>query len=104
MKARKSKKKELHGFLQSGYLFIGDPSFMRGDLAQEDVIAEDPSNPFKDWDNVSDLLGDESNIDMPGSVNGDLPGRGVAIQTHKISGRYVVKKSIDKKTCSIVLE
>jgi hypothetical protein len=98
-KARKSKKVVLKGFLQTGTIFIGDVGYMAdGNHHSAEPIAPDPLNPFKDLDTfLAETTGDK-NIDLPGSYNGDLPGRGVVIQTNMFSGKYVVTKRICKVT------
>ena len=94
------KKKQLKGIINSGSIFIGDARFFSGDPQNypEGIIENDPTNPFKDWDNVAATYEEDVNVDLPGSFNGDLPGRGVVIQTNMMSGSYIVKKYVDKVT------
>jgi hypothetical protein len=81
--------KKLKGFLQSGILFIGDPCFMAGDMSQpgsHEIV--NLTNPFRNWDTfVEDFPDEGKNLEFPGSQD---TGRGVAIQTHKLSGQYEI--------------
>lgn len=105
--------KKLKGYLQSGILFIGDPQYMSGPVEYEtvpvgrvsgnsltpavavDVTPEDPYNPFRSWDRFADKLGTEDKaLPFPGaSVESD--GRGVAVQTNRMSGQYEVERIED---------
>lgn len=86
--------KKLKGFLQSGILFIGDPCFMSGDMSQpgaHEIV--DLTNPFRNWDNFTeDFPDDGKNLTFPGSAD---EGRGVAVQTHKLSSQYEIIKEFD---------
>lgn len=86
--------KKLKGFLQSGILYIGDPSYMAGDMSQPDsekII--DLTNPFRNWDSFTDSINDEDAVlPFPGTVDS---GRGIAIQTHRLSGQYEVSRIED---------
>jgi len=99
-KKTRKKKKELHGSIHSGVIFIGDCQFFTKspDLELDpttgktvDVTPEDPLNPFNTIDRVMDLVGDEeTNLEIAPFV----PGRGVLINTHLHSGSYTIKKRI----------
>ena len=96
---RKSKKKApLKGFLQSGILFIGDPSYMAGDLSQPgSEHAESRENPFLNWDKFTHSLNDQDqSLPFPGAIQDNSDGRGIAIHTNYLSGRFEVKKKFDK--------
>lgn len=97
---------KLKGYLQSGIIFIGDPLFMTQDQAQNPtgVIEPDPLNPFKNWDEFLSKHVEDSNMDFPGSVNGDLPGRGIVVQTHKQSGQYTIERETDPATGELIIK
>lgn len=102
MKQRKprKKKKQLKGNVNTGTIFIGDASYFGADAQKfsEGIILESPDNPFKDWEKVQPQYSNDSNLEFPGSVNGDLPGRGVVIQTNMLGGSFTVHRRMDKKT------
>jgi hypothetical protein len=86
--------KKLKGFLQSGVLFIGDPCFMAGDMSvpgSHEIV--DPLNPFFNWDRFTDSLPEDGmNLQFPNSTD---DGRGVAVQTHKLSAQYEIIQELD---------
>lgn len=101
IKKRKTRKKKqvLKGFIQSGTIFIGDIGYMAGDNSQSaEPIQSDPLNPFKDLDTFLEQTPTDTNLELPGSFNGDLPGRGVVLHTGMLNGSYTVKKRFDKVT------
>lgn len=99
MKKTRKKKQVLKGFIQSGVIFIGDAGYMAGDNSQSaEPIQPDPLNPFKDMDRYLGQNQQDHNLELPGSFNGDLPGRGVAIHTNMFGGSYTVTKRICKTT------
>ena len=99
MKKPRKKKQELKGMLQSGLLFIGDAGYMAdGHHHSAEGIATDPLNPFKDLDRFLAQNPSDANLELHGSYNGDLPGRGIAIHTNLLSGSYTVTKKLDKVT------
>jgi hypothetical protein len=87
--------KKLKGFLQSGILFIGDPCFLSADMSPpgaHEIV--DPVNPFFNWDRFSESVPEDgANLVFPGSDN---EGRGVAVQTHKLSANYEIIQEIDE--------
>lgn len=100
-KTRKSKKKQpLKGFLQSGILFIGDPSYMAGDLSQPgSEVIESRENPFLNWGKFTDSLGSEDmSLPFPDAIEEGSTGRGIAVQTNYLSGRFEIKKKLCPKT------
>lgn len=101
-KQRKSKKKpQLEGIIQSGVLFIGDPIYM-GANPQDfpgGVIPEDSCNPFHDYSEyLAKNGGVDENLLLPDSYRDHPIGRGCAVQLQQVSGRYVIKKKVDKVT------
>jgi hypothetical protein len=88
---------QLKGKLNSGSIFIGDASYFGDDPQKypEGIIPNDPANPFKDWNKFSETHQEDCNLELPGSFNGDLLGRGVVIQTHMFNGSYSVEKEVD---------
>lgn len=101
---KRKKKKELKGFIQTGTIFIGDAGYMAGNSQdfEAGIIPPDASNPFKDWDAFVSTHQEDGNLELPGSFNGDLPGRGVIIQTNMFSGSYTVKKRLCKETGKVL--
>lgn len=100
-KPRKSKKAApLKGFLQSGILFIGDPVYMSGDLSQPgSELLESRENPFLNWGRFTDGLGDKDvSLPFPGAIEEGSTGRGIAVQTNHLSGRFEIKKKLCPKT------
>lgn len=98
-KARKSKKQVLTGFIQTGTIFIGDIGYMAANSQDyPEGIPADPTNPFKDLDTFLASTPTDTNLELPGSFNGDLPGRGVIVQTNMLNGKYIVTKKLDKET------
>lgn len=99
-KTRKSKKAPpLKGFLQSGILFIGDPVYMSGDLSQPGSEAlESPENPFLNWGKFTDSLGEQDlSLPFPGAIDDSTSsGRGIAVQTNRLSGRFELSKKFDE--------
>jgi hypothetical protein len=91
----KRRMKKLKGFLQSGILFIGDPCFMAGDMSPpgaHEIV--DPTNPFFNWDRFTETMEEDGvNLPFPNSSN---EGRGVAVQTHKLSAQYEIIQEIDQ--------
>jgi hypothetical protein len=87
----------LKGQITTGTIFIGDAGFFADNPQKypEGIIPNDPTNPFKDWDKFSATHENDCNLDLPGSFNGDLPGRGVVIQTNMLNGSY----SVEKENC-----
>jgi hypothetical protein len=82
---------KLKGFIQSGIIFIGDPVYMSGDK-RDGPIPADPTNPFKDWDAFAEGLGSQDhNLPLPGAFEPDSHGRGCAIQTGLLNGKYEVE-------------
>lgn len=100
-KARKknTRTKVLIGNIATGTIFIGDIGFM-GANSQDypEGIPADPANPFKDTDSFLASFPSDSNLELPGSFNGDLPGRGVIVHSNMLNGKYTVKKKLDKAT------
>jgi hypothetical protein len=101
LKRRKAQKKpQLSGNIHSGVLFIGDCQFFAGSPVLEldpttgqvvDVTPKDPLNPFNTIDRAFDLAGDcESNLELAPHIS----GRGVLLNTHLQSGRFIVKKKM----------
>lgn len=89
----------LKGFLQSGILFIGDPVYMSGDLSQPGSEAiESPENPFLNWGKFTDSLGSEdASLPFPGAIDDSTSaGRGIAVQTNRLSGRFEIEKTFDE--------
>lgn len=102
---RKPKAKKLHGLVNSGIMFIGDPSYMAGDLSQSIdggfTIPQDPLNPFKDFDAFKATLDyGDVNLELPGLLYSE--GRGIAVQTHRFGGAYEVKKKVCKVTGKVL--
>lgn len=99
-KTRKSKKVELKGFNQTGKLFIGDVGYMKANPQEFEygIVPEDRSNPFKNPDSALHEQEGDYNLELPGSFNGDLPGRGVVLQTNMFGGKYTVTKKLCKET------
>jgi len=84
---------KLTGFIQSGIIFIGDPVYMSGDIRDTEI---DLYNPFKNWDVFTQALdGKDATMAFPGSSEGDS-GRGVAVQTGLINGKYEITKEFDE--------
>lgn len=86
----------LRGIVNTGMIFIGDAGFFADDPQKHDegIIENDPTNPFKDWDRFRATHENDCALDLPGSFNGDLPGRGVVIQTHMMGGTYAIEKEV----------
>lgn len=99
-KTRKSKKLQLKGNIATGALVIGDIGYFAANPQDYEggVIPTDPANPFKDGDKALGQFQQDKNLELPGSVNGDLLGRGVVINTNMLSGAYTVKKQVCKIT------
>lgn len=101
MKRKYRKKKQpLHGFIQSGVIFIGDAGYMADNPQNHEngVIPVDPTNPFRDLDKYLGEHQNDHTLELPGSFQGDLLGRGVAVHTNMFSGKYTVTKKICKVT------
>lgn len=94
------KKNVLKGFIQSGVLFIGDAGYMAGNPQDypEGIVPVDLTNPFKDFDTYLAQNQADHNLELPGSFNGDLMGRGVAVHTNILSGQYTITKKLCKET------
>lgn len=95
-----SKPAPLKGFISSGILFIGDPSYMAGELSQPgSELLESRENPFLNWDKFTSSLKDEDqSLPFPGAIDDNTShGRGVAVQTNRLSGRFEVEKQFDEK-------
>jgi hypothetical protein len=100
MKKARKKKPQLEGNIHSGIIFIGDCQFFAGSPVLEldpatgktiDVTPKDPLNPFNTIDRTINLAGDtEANVEIAPFI----PGRGVLINTHLQSGKFVVKKKL----------
>jgi hypothetical protein len=92
--------KKLHGFIQSGMIFIGDPAYMAGDLSQpgsETIV--DLTNPFYNWPQFTKDNGrTDVNLTFPGAISDDSEGRGVVAQTNIAGGSYVVEKDFCPET------
>jgi hypothetical protein len=103
--------KKLKGFIQSGIIFIGDPSYMSGPVeytvtvpggmknkeltaAQPVVITpDDPHNPFRKFEQFTASLGEQDkNLTFYGTPD---EGMGVAVQTNRISGQYEIERIED---------
>lgn len=104
--------KKLKGFIQSGILFIGDPSYMSGPVEYAAVVPgdklpgrelapavpvaitpDDPYNPFRKFDNFTATLQEEDqNLKF---YNTPDEGMGVAVQTNRISGQYEIERIED---------
>lgn len=84
----------LRGIINTGTIFIGDTGYFAANSQDyhEGIIEDDPTNPFKDWDKFHASHQNDCALELPGSFNGDLPGRGVVIQTNMLSGSYSVEK------------
>ncbi len=98
-KTRKSKKPTpAKGFIQSGILFIGDPVYMSGSLATPgSEAAIDPLNPFLNWGMFTDSLNDQDlSLPFPGAIEEGSTGRGIAVQTNRLSGSYTLQKKFDE--------
>lgn len=100
MKKTRKKKQVLKGLVQSGTIFIGDAAYMADNPQKypEGIVPADLLNPFKDFDSYQAEHPEDHNLELPGSFNGDLPGRGVTIQTNLLSGSYTVTKRMCKET------
>lgn len=100
-KTRKSKKPApLKGVMQSGILFIGDPTYMQGDLSKPGSEAlECPENPFYNWGRFTNSLNyKDTSLPFPGAIEEDSTGRGVVLYTNIQEGQYEIKKKICKET------
>lgn len=88
---------DLRGDIGSGMLFIGDPCYLAGDLSKKGSEAVyDPYRPFEDFEVLVDMVeGKDSMMNYSGS---DQVGRGVFVNLSAPSGRYNVKKKIDKES------
>lgn len=96
---RKKKPAPLNGFLQSGILFIGDPVYMSGNLSAPGSEAlESLENPFLNWGKFTDSLNDQdASLPFPGAINPETSsGRGIAVQTNHLSGKFTITKKYDK--------
>jgi hypothetical protein len=97
-KKRKSKKK-LTGLMNSGLLFIGDPSFMMGSANPEiqpngsivDTTPVDPLNPFRRAEDITRHT-DIGDYSLP--IVEAVEGRGIVINTLLPECRYEVKKKL----------
>ena len=85
----------LEGYIGSGLIFIGDPGYMAGDLSEKGSEAIlDPYNPFRDFENFLDQLGEtDKNMLFPDS---DQKGRGVVLHTNRITGKFSIQKEYDE--------
>lgn len=95
----KNKKQGLTGFIQSGMLFIGDPSYMAGDLSQPGSNElKMPHNPFYNFNSFSDSFADkDSNLNFKDSKDVHDFGRGIVLATDlPLNGRYTIKKRKNK--------
>jgi hypothetical protein len=106
--------KKLKGYLQSGILFIGDPQYMSGPVeygtvpvgklsgreltpaVAVDITPEDPYNPFRSWDRFAYTLGEQDAVLPFQGASPDSDGRGVAVQTNRMSGQYEITKIADE--------
>lgn len=96
---RKKKTPPLKGFLSSGILFIGDPSYMAGELSQPgSELLESRENPFLNWDKFTQSLdSQDKSLPFPGAIDeATSHGRGIAVQTNMLSGRFEVEKKYDE--------
>lgn len=96
----RKKKQELKGNIHTGVIFIGDAGYMADNPQNHEagIIPDDPTNPFRDIDKYLGQHQSDHNLELPGSFNGDLLGRGVAIHTNMFNGNYTVTKKICKQT------
>lgn len=86
---------KLHGYLQSGILFIGDPVYMSGD--SREGADNSQCNPFQSWDEFTHgLSGQDANLGFPGAFGDKPEGRGCAIQTGLVNGKYELEKHFDE--------
>lgn len=96
---RKSKKKKLSGLMNSGLLFIGDPSFMMGPADPQvqsdgriiDATPIDPLNPFRRSEDITRHT-DLGDYNLP--IVEAVEGRGVVVATLRPECRYEVKKKL----------
>jgi hypothetical protein len=85
---------KLKGFLQSGIIFIGDPVYMAGD--SREGADNSLCNPFQNWDGfIANYGSGDANLPFPGAFN-DAYGRGIAVQTNRLSGKYELVKELDE--------
>lgn len=102
---------KLRGFIQSGIIFIGDPSYMGGPVEYKvtsenmskkelspaqlvDITPHDPYNPFRKFDKfAADLNEQDKNLPFEGTED---EGRGVVVQTNRISGQYELERIEDE--------
>jgi hypothetical protein len=97
-KKRKTKKK-LTGLMNSGLLFIGDPSFMMGPADPQiqsngsivDGTPIDPLNPFRRAEDITRHT-DIGDYSLP--IVEAVEGRGIVINTLLPECRYEVKKKL----------
>lgn len=86
---------KLKGYIQSGTLFIGDPSYMAGNMSQPGSEAlESPENPFYNWDKFTHSL-DSKDAVLPFTGSDTASGRGVVVQLNQIGGKYEIEKVLD---------
>ena len=94
---RKNKKKKLSGLMNSGLLFIGDPSFMMGSANPEiqadgkiiDITPVDPLNPFRRAEDITKHT-DIGDYNVP--IVEAVDGRGVIVNTLLPECKYEIKK------------
>lgn len=91
-----TERNKLTGNIHTGALFIGDAGYFADNPQNYEagIVKHDPTNPFKDWDKFTATTENDCTVDLPGSFNGDLPGRGVVIQTNMLGGSYSVEKEV----------
>lgn len=87
---------EKKGFISSGLLYIGDPSYLAGDLSQpgsEQLI--DPYNPFRNWERFTSTLPADQDLNLTFNENPANYGRGIVLHTGILSGSYTIEKILD---------
>ena len=89
--------KKLKGFIQSGTLFVGDPSYMAGDMSHPGAeLKEVAENPFYNWDKFSYQMENRDYV-LPFTGSTDVDGRGVVVQLNQINGVYEIEKIEDSQ-------
>jgi hypothetical protein len=80
------------GYIASGSLFIGDPTYLSGKF--------EGANPFADMDQFLEQKGTEDFYNLGWDVSNI--GRGIILDTPGyLSGKYIVKRKINKLTGKI---
>lgn len=80
------------GYINSGYLFIGDPSSMSAGKVPGEDDKVDPYNPFYNYDKLLENINGQEmyNLKYEG-YSDELYGRGIVVDTNRPSGAYVVE-------------